>query len=143
VNCLRCGRAIEDEAYYDGVEGYYCEACIGKIIAAYKLEADAFAAEQCRLTRRPLPEYDPSLEYRCTPEQYAAGDRASYSPAAYLAAVRHEATNYDELIAPPDRDSVRDRVFYDAIYRRIMQMIESAMDEDEVIVEDDTFDDEG
>ena len=84
-----------------------------------------FAEECCRITR-PLPEYQPELEYRCSPEEYRMGERESYSPNAYLCHCRHNCTNYDELVADLGKDSATDHVRYLTIRDKIHELLEKA-----------------
>lgn len=128
VHCAECNQHLREEAYYDGVESYYCEHCIDKLIESAKTEARSYAEANCKITK-PLPKYDPQYEYRCTPEEYEMGARESYTPNAHMCHCRHNCTNYEELMKPLDRDSVVHQVFYSAIHNRITELL------DEVIAE--------
>lgn len=88
-------------------------------------QAAIFAEAQCRITR-PLPEYDPDEEFRCTPEEYENGDKASKTPNAHPCHCRHNGTNYDDLIRELDRSSATDQVVYRAIRDRIEKLLEDA-----------------
>jgi hypothetical protein len=112
VECAGCGVPFADMAYYDGDAGYFCERCDRERGERLTAEARIYAERECRITR-PLPEYDRRREH-------------SHTPDAYLAHCRHSCTNYDELIVGLDRESVRNRIYYDAIRDRITELIEQA-----------------
>src|SRR5262249_11396584 len=80
VKCIKCGVPLE-AAYFDFGD-YYCETCVDALAAELNAEAVQFAQEHCKLTK-PLPKYDPSCEFRCTPEEYECGQRESYTPNSY------------------------------------------------------------
>ncbi len=123
--CEKCRTRISGEAYPDD-DGWYCESCMRERVFTFEAEARTYAEEHCRITK-PLPWYNPLDEYRCTPEEYEMGDRESCTPNAHACHCRHNCTNYDELIKPLDRGSVRDQVFYSAIRDRIEELLEEAM----------------
>jgi hypothetical protein len=127
---------------YAADAGYYCEACIPAVAAEAEVEARAFAREYCRVTR-PLPPYDPAREYRCTPEEYASGNRESYTRSAHACYCRHECTNYDELVRGLDRPSVTDQILYAAIRERIKELLEEAREADLLGDDPPDEDDEG
>jgi hypothetical protein len=139
IACAWCRMPIEDEAYYDGDANHFCRDCLEELVKSLESKAAAYTERNCRITRRPLPQYDPALEHRCTRE-YMSGYRESYTPNAYLTLCRHGLTNYDELIEPLDPDRVFDQVFYEAINFRIMSPISEAIEEDGI--SDEPADDE-
>jgi hypothetical protein len=100
INCAGCDQHLTDQAYYDGVGDYYCERCIDALAAQARDEAEVFAAENCEIT----------------------GD-LSWDDNS-MAHLRHTRTNYEELIASLDRDSVVDRQRYLTIRKRIGEMLE-------------------
>jgi hypothetical protein len=124
VHCDECGVKLEWACYARAA--YYCERCMAELAKQAETEAREYALEQCRITR-PLPQYDPSREYRCTPEEYDAGDRESYTPNAHACYCRHECTNYDELIEGLDQQCELDQIYYLAIRDRIEELIEEAL----------------
>lgn len=126
VSCVECGKHLPQEAFWDGEGAFYCEPCWRPLVEEIEKEAKAYAKEHCKVTRQP-PEYDPDLEYRCPPEEYTLGSRESYTPNAFMACCRHHYTNYDELIKPLERDSVRDRIYYRAIRDRITDLLEDTI----------------
>jgi hypothetical protein len=126
VSCDLCSKQITDLCYLDN-EHTYCEGCTEALVKKLTGEAVAFAQENCVVTRE-FPKYDPSREFRCTPEQYENGDRESYTPNAYICHCRHTRTNYDDLIAGLDRDSIEDRVYYDAIRNRVDELVRDGID---------------
>lgn len=136
VSCAECGANLADEAYFDGDGAYYCEPCMDKFVKEVTWEAKEFAEENCRITE-PLPRYDPENEYRCTPEEYQMGARESYTPNSHMSHCRHNCTNYDELIAALDRDSVRDRIYYTAINVKITELLQERIETDESFDEDE------
>ncbi len=108
--CSTCDRMVrENEDVYTDGESYYCRRCFVNLLADAETQAAIFAEAQCRITR-PLPEYDPDEEFRCTPEEYENGDKASKTPNAHLCHCRHNGTNYDDLIRELDRSSATDQV---------------------------------
>jgi hypothetical protein len=126
--CQKCNARLMYYGNYDNGDGsYYCDACATAFIKEWEDKAWDYAVEACKITE-PLPEYDHSCEYRCTPEEYEAGDRESHSPGSYAAFCRHNCTNYDDLIKPLSRYSAEDRVMYAAIRERTMEMLESHPD---------------
>ena len=106
-----CGQHLteEDEAYFDGVDDYFCEKCAAELTAQWEAEAAAYAEAKCKITK-PLPKYEPQYEYRCTHEDYENGNKESYTPNSHFCHRRHECTNYEELIKPLDRDRAWDRI---------------------------------
>lgn len=128
VSCAECGEHVAHEAYLDGVGAYFCESCMNQFIREVEGEAVAYAEGHCKITL-PLPRYDPTREYRCTPDEYAVGLRESYTTNAHMCSCRHNCTNYDELIKSLDRDSVRDKIYYMAIRARITDLLETAIEE--------------
>ena len=125
VCCTDCGQPIADDdfVYWDEPGEYYCEHCIDKLVKRVVKEARAFAKANCKITH-PLPEYDEEAEFKCSREDYEAGERESYSPNAYMAHCRHNCTNYDDLIKSFDRDTYSDQLYYEAIKDRIAVLIE-------------------
>ena len=121
--CSWCD-ALLVQAYF--VAGrHYCEACATELAREEDVEAREYTREHCRVTR-PLPPYDPALEYRCTPEEYAGGARESYTPNAHACYCRHNCTNYDELIRGLERYCPLDQIRYEAIRSRIEELLEEA-----------------
>ncbi|MBE7465613.1 MAG: hypothetical protein HS116_19230 [Planctomycetes bacterium] len=128
VLCEKCKTKIEEEAYHL-IDAYYCESCVGDLEDDVEIDAVAFAEKNCRIAH-PLPKYDASQEFKCTPEEYANGNRESNTPNAYLCRCRHKFTNYDELIRELDRSEPHDRILYVAIHGRVMQLIKEALGDD-------------
>lgn len=131
LRCDGCGQAVE-EAYRSAATGRvvrHCPACVAERLPRVVEEARGYAERHCRVTRRPLPAYDPVLEYRCTPEGYAAGDRSSYTRSSFRCRLRHEYTNYDVLIRDLDRLDWADGVRYLAVRRRMAELL--GYDDDE------------
>lgn len=126
--CDKCGAQLTEAFAIDDDGGCACEVCAEKLFAELAAEATQFALDNCRITRH-LPEYDPSLEFRCMPEEYEFGSRESYSPNAYLAVCRHGCTNYDELLRTRSRTCPIQAEFYHAIRSRIEAMIREAAPE--------------
>ena len=129
VDCAQCGQHLteEDEAYFDGVDDYFCEKCAAELTAQWEAEAAAYAEAKCKITK-PLPKYEPQYEYRCTHEDYENGNKESYTPNSHFCHRRHECTNYEELIKPLDRDRAWDRILYRAVRDKIEELIEEAID---------------
>lgn len=120
-----CDVQIVGQAFYAGeFEHHLCETCVETYVREEEAAAKEFANEHCKITSR-FPEYDDENEFRCTPEEYEMGERASNTPNAYFTKCRHECTNYDELIQPfpKESDEIADHVFYSAISRRIARIV--------------------
>jgi hypothetical protein len=125
--CVDCDRQLVGDAYFDDeVQDYLCEECMQDQIEMYEEEANEFAATNCKIVY-PLPEYDAENECRCTPEEYARGEKLSNTPNSYRAACRHEYTNYEELLEDVERDSIRGKVFYEVIRTKIDDLLEDAI----------------
>lgn len=122
VQCADCDTHLPEEAYYDGIDEFFCKKCMDLRIEECHQEAVEFALENCRITS-PLPEYESELELRCSPDAYAMGDWACYTPDYHMARCRHNCTNYDELIKDLDREAVPDRIYYNAIRERITDLL--------------------
>jgi hypothetical protein len=127
VRCVQCKRVIKEAACVLGDE-YYCMECIDDEDAAITEEAREFALEHCKITRE-LPRYDERCEYGCTPEEYEAGERESYTPNSHLCYCRHTCTNYEELIKGLDRDEPADVTVYWAIKERINELLTEKIEE--------------
>jgi hypothetical protein len=128
VDCAECGLRQEGEAWCDGEGGHYCQDCIADLIEEAKTEARRFAEENCAITP-PLARYYPEYENRCTPEEYEAGDRDSYTMNSHICWCRHNLSNYDDLIKDLSRQAVIDQVFYLAIRERTNELIKEALEE--------------
>lgn len=126
VTCGGCDDPVTGEAYYDGEGTYYCESCATDLAEGWTAEATEYAVQNCRITA-PVPAYDPQREFRCTPEEYEAGAKESYTPNAHLAHCRHRCTNYEELLRGLDRDRAHDRVRVAAIRERVTELLEEAI----------------
>jgi hypothetical protein len=138
--CTVCGAPFEEFGYMDPADGKcYCADCLDRIVAPIIQDAKQFAEERCAITR-PFPAFFADMEYRCTPEDYDSGARESYTENSYRTTLRHDYTNYDDLIKDYCKDSTRGRVFYHAIRERIKFLIEEAIDENDLI--HNSFDDE-
>lgn len=125
-------------------ESEFCESCSGSVLdcldsgaaryidsegiciecaeSDHRDDATAYAEKHCKVTRE-LEEYDSTQRYAPCPEAYALGDREAYTENSVYASNRHNCTNYDDLIRDLDRDSSRDRVYYDAIRARIDELL--------------------
>ena len=57
MSCAECDQHLPHEAYYDGVDAYYCEGCMDKLIKDVSSEAETYAKEKCKITM-PMPKYD-------------------------------------------------------------------------------------
>lgn len=108
----------------------YCEPCITDLKDRAEAKAKVYAAQNCKITK-PLPEYDSQFEFRASPEDYDHGARESYTPNAYMCHCRHNCTNYEDLIASLDRNSLFDHAKYRAIRDRITDLLESEIHTDE------------
>ena len=126
LDCAWCRKRLEEEACYDGDKHHFCEACLETLVQDLDGKATAYAEANVEITG-PIPDYDPLLEYRCTPEEYRDGFRESYSPKAYRAFLRHKRSNYDHLIKNLGK-SVFDRIFYLAIRDRVDALLDDAID---------------
>jgi hypothetical protein len=141
--CLECKKQLEGEAAYDGIEeGYYCVRCYDTIENRLAIEAKEFAEKNCRFSTDELPTFDPSYEHKPTTEEYEMGDRDAHTENAYRDALRHECTNYDELLADLDSEvvggtriprSIKSAVLYEAIRTQIDQMIDNKIVQDDLI----------
>jgi hypothetical protein len=143
LRCGLCATTIQDEAYM-GDDEWLCLSCVKAKIERITKEAIAFAAENCRVTGK-LPKYETELEWKCTPEEYDAGFKESYSPNSYEAFCRHHCTNYDELIKDLDRYALTDQIYYSMIMNRIVKLLQDEFDRAEYEddeAEDDAADDE-
>ncbi len=135
IFCHKCQKQLE-EACFDGFGRYYCEKCMETRIARVEKRAESYAASQCRITAQ-LPKYDRAFEFRCTPEDYEMGAKESYSPNAYLAHCRHNCTNYEILIERLDPEQIAHKVWYWAIRDRIETLLQDAIDERELLDDDE------
>ncbi len=128
--CDDCGDFLGAEVYNleDGDSvGHLCKSCAVAMAESVAAEAKVYAREHCKITS-PLPRFDPSREYRCTPEQYENGDRESYTRNSHACHCRHECTNYDELIRGLDESNPLDRLRYAIVRSQIEELIEIAGD---------------
>lgn len=124
--CAECNDLLEGMAeFFDG--SYLCESCMISLGWRLRTEAEQFATQNCKITR-PIPEYDPDLEYRCSPEDYESGARESYTPNAFLAYCRHCHTNYDELLKPLDKHDHKDLFMYKEIRKRIISLLRAEVE---------------
>jgi len=139
VRCPVCTREVDGVYACDAEEAvpYRCPVCVLKLLPEVIAEAQEFARVHCQITR-PTPQYDPELEIKCTPEEYAAGNRESYSRKAFRNALRHEYTNYDDLLKSLDRNDWVDWVYYRVIRLRVAELL--GYDEAEDPDLDDQFD---
>jgi len=125
--CICCEEAFVDEAIYDVNGEYYCKACFAEMVRELQPEALAFATEQCKFISDDLPIFDPLEEYRPTREEYEAGEKYANTENSFRCQLRHEYTNYDSLIAGLDRDVFYDQIIYAAIRARIMELVDEAI----------------
>jgi hypothetical protein len=129
--CVECRVLITDEGYYIDKE-IYCEKCQKELVELCKREAVTEARGECEITQSPLPVLDLKTEEDC----WRADSR-----------YRNEFTNFGKLVSTLDRESLQDRILYDAIYWRTGQLIDAqlqAQEEDELDESDgegDEFDD--
>jgi len=130
VKCASCKKHLLVEAYYCKDE-YYCEACLTSLVECENEEATIYAEEHCKITE-PLTSFDSDYEFRCTPEEYALGMRESYTANSHLACLRHNCTNYDELIEPLDRENPIQNASYLAIRLRTDELIREKLAEMEL-----------
>jgi hypothetical protein len=139
VRCTEC-KILLEEAYWDG-DAWYCEGCINALAQVIVKEAESYALESCKITR-PLAKYDARYEYRPTPEEYNSGAKEAYTENAHRAHCRHNCTNYDELIKTLSKYSevLRDKVYYEAIRKRIDELLDDAIGESGSL-EDEEFED--
>jgi hypothetical protein len=135
ISCKQCGDIISGDVYLDDCD-CYCPRCMDELVSGHRVKAAAYAEDQCRITRRPLPGYDYSLEERCTQEEYENGDKEPYTPNVYLMIFLHNYTNYYVLIKPLRKESFLDGIYYAAIRRRTMSLIGEAIREDGVDLPD-------
>jgi hypothetical protein len=126
VNCCVCRVEFTEDVFCDGIDGYYCEDCMDKLIESLETEAMDYAEKHCKITET-IPKYYPEHENRCTPEEYEMGYRDSYTPNAHLCCCRHNCTNYDELIRNLSRDEIPDKVYYTVIRNKIDELIEESI----------------
>jgi hypothetical protein len=133
IECSECKAPIKTEVFFEG-DDFICQPCFESSIEAAEAEAAA-RVERCAIKSRPLPPYDPALEFAPTPEEYAMGDRVAYSPGSYLTHCRHNLTNYDELIDDLDKERFLDSIVYVAVHNRILALVVEAVREDRVCAE--------
>jgi len=117
VICESCEDSIFGFAYYDGGDYYYCDHCAQTLTENVFGEAEAHAEQECRIARE-LPSYDPAREYFFTREKYWRGNPEPHSPEAYHVHCRQFRTNFN----------ARGRIFYDAIWHRIDEMLSEHKD---------------
>lgn len=120
-HCVECGALIKDEAYYIDSE-IYCETCQKELVEFCKGEAEMEARRECEITRSPLPVFDLKTEEDC----WRADSR-----------YRDEFTNFGKLVSTLDRNSLEDRIRYDAIHWRTGELINAQLQAQE---EDDDLD---
>jgi hypothetical protein len=123
VTCRECRKPLsnEDECYSYS-DGVFCLPCGDLLAANYWLEAREFAMARSAI-KPDLPKYEGDSSFKCTPEQYAAGEKMSDTPNAHFCSCRHEYTNYEQLIADLDCETLRDKLFYAAIRSRIDKLV--------------------
>lgn len=116
---------------YCGNEGVLCQSCGSDLVDKWTGEAEQFAEQNCKILGQ-LPRFDSVNVFAATPEGYNAGDREANTPNSYQARLRHQFTNYDELIKGLAKlASVRDSIHYDAIRARIEELLEAAVEKPE------------
>jgi hypothetical protein len=118
-----CGACSAALTWFWELDGQYlCENCVESHLPHIIEECQQYAHNECEITAD-FPPYDAALEYRPTRREYAEGCRDAYSPRAWLSRVRHECTNYDDLISHRDSFDLRDRVKYVYVRHRIHALI--------------------
>lgn len=132
LRCAECDRVFaEDElAVYWG-DCQRCEACSEELVKTVEAEAAEFACQHCKITQA-LPKYNPSQEFRCTPDEYEVGSKESYTRNSHLCYCRHNCTNYEELIKDLHKldDSLENKILYEAIRARIDELLEKQIEQD-------------
>lgn len=121
IACAYCEEVQgDDREVYSDTEGWLCHKCVLEIIEEARAEARDLV-KKCKITQ-------PLLAFS---EQY--------DEHAYLCHLRHNYTNYDELIEDLDRDSIWDQVVYHAVCDRIESLLCDAIEyedeEDEEVAE--------
>lgn len=132
LHCAECKRIFgEDEEAVNWGDGLRCEACSKELAEIVEAEAVDFAMKNCKITKA-LPKYNPLHEFRCTPEEYDAGSKESYTRNSHLCGCRHSCTNYDELIKDlhESDDSLEDRILYLAIRVRVDGLLREQIEDD-------------
>jgi hypothetical protein len=130
LRCTECDKLFgEDEevAYFE--DGYCCQTCAEERTEIAETEAKQFAEENCKITKT-LPKYDPTQEFRCSPDDYESGSRESYTRNSHLCYCRHNCTNYDDLIKGLDKCDLEDQIAYEAIRCRIEELLRDQIEED-------------
>lgn len=118
------------DPFYTIEDKYYCIDCATELAESMEDEAREYAVAHCKLTRKP-ERYDPKYHYACTPDEYSAGMKFSYTENSVDAYNRHECTNYDKVIqAMWGGDPVTD-VFLDAVRKRIEELIDEALPDEQ------------
>lgn len=119
---------IEEEVHVDDDGSTYCDQCLDIVVAnLYEVYAEE-ASRVCKVTHA-FPEFDYLNTFAPTPEEYEAGDRVANTENSYRCAMRHEYTNYDELIKNLSQGVLADAVRYHAIRDRIEEIIENEISE--------------
>lgn len=129
MSCCVCGESIAEVDYSgDWANEPVCDGCHSRLTAEWKPAMADFAERHCEITR-PLPEYDPEYEWRCTPKEYSEGFRDSYTENSHRAYCRHQCTNYDQLLRDNDLHKwdtcIEKKSLYLAIRNRIDELVEA------------------
>jgi len=113
------------------IEGkYYCIDCATELAESMEDEAREYALTHCKLTRKP-ERYNLKYHYACTPDDYSAGMKFSYTENSVDAYNRHECTNYDKVIQGMWGGDPVTEVFLEAVRERIEELIEGALPDDQ------------
>jgi hypothetical protein len=130
VRCAECNRTFaENEGVVYFEDGCCCETCAEQRVKIAEQEAKEFAEENCKITKV-LPKFNPAREFSCTPEEYEAGNRESYTRSSHLCHCRHNCTNYDDLINGLDPHDLVHAIFYEAVRSRIEGLLTDQIESD-------------
>jgi hypothetical protein len=140
VVCCQCEILLEDEACHNqATDEYYCAECADLYVKESAEIAREHAIDSCKITRA-LPAFDTDDQFKPTPDEYAAGDKMSNTPNAYLTICRHHYTNYDQLLSELDRDNTADMICACEIRNQIMKLIITEVQDKELGNIGDDFD---
>lgn len=129
--CTSCECEITtDECYAECGGDTMCLGCYEDAADEYESEAPIQtkeALEMLKITCE-FPLYDESQEYAPTREEFEAGFKEAYTPNAYRCHLRHECTNYDDVIRDLQRGEAIDQTIYKAVRDRVEEMIDAEIE---------------
>ena len=121
--CCNCGVRLVEEGVRDGVV-LWCLPCIEPKVEKALREAEAVALKECTL-HDDLPKFNAANKFAPTPEEYEAGEKFANTASSFRATLRHEYSNYDQLICFLDKYDFWDCIRYEAIRYRISELVEA------------------